>query len=80
MGESILFINMGGSILFLFINVILCILVGRLGKNRKIGFTWSFIFSLLLSPLIGIIITLLSKKRDFEFVEVTSDKTPPTEE
>ena len=46
----------------------LAILVGVLGKERKIGFGMAFFWSLLLSPLIGLVITLLSdtKKSDKE--------------
>ena len=33
-----------------------------LGSKRKIGFGWSLFFCLLLSPFIGLIITLLSRK------------------
>ncbi len=48
-------------------------LVGQLGKNRKIGFGWSFALSLFLSPIIGLIITLLSKKKDVEFIDVKKE-------
>ena len=51
----------------------LAALVGQLGKNRRIGFGWSFALSLFLSPIIGLIITLASKKKDVEFVD--ADKT-----
>lgn len=44
-------------------------LVGQLGKKRKIGFGWSFALSLFLSPIIGLIITLFSKKEDVEFID-----------
>ena len=54
---------------FLFINLILSFLVGSLGKNRNIGFGWSFALSFLLSPLIGLIITLFSKKKDIDFID-----------
>ncbi len=33
-----------------------------LGRRRQIGFGWSFFFSLFLSPLLGFIITILSRK------------------
>jgi hypothetical protein len=33
-----------------------------LGRKRQIGFGWSFFFCLFLSPIIGFIITMLSKK------------------
>ncbi|WKK83931.1 hypothetical protein QYS48_16965 [Marivirga arenosa] len=38
------------------------LLVGLLGKDRKIGFAVSFIVSLLLSPLIGLIVTSFSAR------------------
>lgn len=40
--------------------IILAILVGTLGNKRKIGFGWAVFWSLLLSPVIGFIIVLLS--------------------
>lgn len=43
-------------------------LIGQLGKSRKIGFGWSFALSLFLTPIIGLIITLLSKKKE-EFID-----------
>lgn len=57
----------------LLVAVGLAALVGQLGKNRKIGFGWSFALSLLLSPIIGLIITLFSKKNDVEFVDVKQE-------
>lgn len=53
----------------------LAALVGQLGKKRKIGFGWSFALSVFLSPIIGLIITLFSKKIDVDFVDVTKDET-----
>lgn len=50
--------------------LIFSLLVGMLGEKRKIGFGWSFVLSLFLSPIIGLIITLFSKKKDIEFVEI----------
>ena len=38
------------------------IIVGLLGKDRKIGFGLAVFWSLILSPLIGLIIVLLSNK------------------
>ena len=50
--------------------LILCVLIGLLGRNRKIGFMWSFLLCLVLSPLIGLIFTLFSKKKGVEFSDV----------
>ena len=57
----------------LLFRIAVSVLVGLLGRNRKIGFGLSFILSLFLSPLIGLIITLFSKKKDVEFVDVQSE-------
>lgn len=54
--------------------LIFALLVGLVGKNRKIGFGWSFILSLFLSPIIGLIITLFSKKKDIDFVDVKENE------
>lgn len=40
--------------------------IGFIGINRKIGFAGAFFLSLLLSPLIGLIVTLVSKDVDDE--------------
>lgn len=58
----------------LLVAVGLAALVGQLGKNRKIGFGWSFALSLFLSPIIGLIITLCSKKNDVEFVDIKKEE------
>lgn len=61
------------QLVLLLVLVGLAALVGQLGKNRKIGFGWSFALSLFLSPIIGLIITLFSKKNDVEFVDVKKE-------
>lgn len=53
----------------LFIAVIISALVALIGKDRKIGYGWSFVLCLFLSPIIGLIIILFSKKNDVEFVD-----------
>ena len=45
---------------------IFSIIVGIIGSNRNIGFWGAFLFSLILSPLIGIIVTLVSKDKEEE--------------
>jgi len=44
--------------------IVLAVLVGLVGKGRKIGFGWTFFWALLLSPLIGLIIALVSDKKN----------------
>lgn len=44
------------------------------GRNRKIGYGWSFVLCLFLSPIIGLIITLFSKKvGSVDFVDVKKE-------
>ena len=40
----------------------LAALVGMLGRRRTIGFGWPFVLSLVFTPLVGLIIVLLSEK------------------
>lgn len=54
--------------------VILAALVALLGKDRKIGYGWSFVICLFLSPIIGVIIILFSKKnKTIDFIDVNKD-------
>lgn len=58
----------------LFFAIIFSALVALLGRNRKIGYGWSFVLCLFLSPIIGLIIILFSKKVDtVEFVDVNNE-------
>lgn len=41
----------------------LALLVGIVGKERKIGFGLAFFWAILLSPIIGLVIALLSDKK-----------------
>jgi hypothetical protein len=51
--------------------IVLSALVALLGRNRKIGYGWSFVLCLFLSPIIGLIIILFSKKVDTtDFVDM----------
>lgn len=49
--------------------ILISALVALLGKDRKIGYGWSFVLCLFLSPIIGLIIILFSKKKDVEFID-----------
>jgi hypothetical protein len=53
--------------------LVLAALVALLGKDRKIGYGWSLLLCLFLSPVIGLIIILFSKKNDVEFVDIKKD-------
>ncbi|MFW6272982.1 MAG: hypothetical protein ACOC2U_04290 [bacterium] len=57
------------AVVVLLVGIVIAALIGQLGKKRKIGFGWSFALSLFLSPIIGLIITLASKKKDIEFID-----------
>jgi hypothetical protein len=58
----------------IFVVAIISAIVALLGRNRRIGYGWSFLLCMVLSPIIGIIIILFSKKNDIEFVEVPKDE------
>ena len=49
-------------LLFFILYITLCLLVGTIGAGRRIGFFSAFIFSLLLSPILGWLITLAYPK------------------
>ncbi|MBQ5609779.1 MAG: hypothetical protein IIU85_05975 [Rikenellaceae bacterium] len=38
----------------------LCALVGLVGSRRRLGFGWTFVISLIFTPLIGLIVALVS--------------------
>jgi uncharacterized membrane protein len=54
----------GGEIFFvLLLYLVFAFLIAHfLGRKRKIGFGWSFFFSIFPNPIVGLIITLLSRK------------------
>ena len=54
--------------------IIVSALVALIGKERKIGYLWSFLLCLFLSPIIGLIIILCSKKNnEIDFVDVNKN-------
>lgn len=56
-------------------NVTVCFIIGYYGRQRKIGFAISFLISLLLTPLIGIICVLMSERIDSDGDQGTNQKT-----
>lgn len=54
--------------------VIICIVIGHIGNKRSIGAAMSFVLCLLLSPIIGLIITLCSKKKDAKLLDNDKEK------
>lgn len=56
--------------------IVLCLVVALLGKDRKIGYGWSLFFCVFLSPLIGLVIILCSKKikQNTEFEDMNRDR------
>ena len=60
------------GIVFFIVRVIVAVLIAQLGKKRKIGFGWSLALCFL-SPLIGLIVILCSKKKTVEFVDVNEN-------
>lgn len=51
------------ELLFVFVvYVFICYLIAKEGAKRKIGFNTSLVLSLIISPLIGGIVTMMSAK------------------
>ncbi len=49
----------------------LSLLVGAAGKDKELGFGMSFLVALLFSPLIGIVIVLISKPNKYKkYIEI----------
>jgi len=48
---------------YLLIYIVFCFLVGLLGKNRKMGFWGYLFFSILLTPIVGLIMVFASDPR-----------------
>jgi hypothetical protein len=49
--------------LFIVWYVLAMVISERMGKKKKIGVEWSFLISFLLSPVIGFVVTYLSKDK-----------------
>ena len=47
-------------ITLVFLYVVFCILVGICGSQRRMGFTGTFIFSLLVTPVVVLIVLLMT--------------------
>lgn len=49
------------AILFgLLSGTLLSVLVGIIGSHRRIGFGWAFVLSLIFTPFVGLLLTLIS--------------------
>ncbi len=55
--------------------LIMCALFALVGKKRSIGYGWTFVLCLCLSPLVGLIIALCTKKKDTDFTEINNSGT-----
>lgn len=49
---------------YIIANAIVSALVALLGRNRTLGYGWSFVLCFFISPIIGLIIILCTKKKD----------------
>ncbi|BDC98876.1 hypothetical protein [Persicobacter psychrovividus] len=55
--------------------IVLSIIVGMLATDRTVGFWGGFLLSLILSPLIGFIITILSsEKEDIQYQKILREE------
>lgn len=67
-------------IVYLMIWVVVSVIVGVISADKKIGFLGGFMLSIVLSPLIGFIVVLLSKSleqenREKELLESNKEQT-----
>jgi fumarate reductase subunit C len=51
------------SIIFTAWYILALVVSEKIGKNRKIGEEWSFFLSFMFSPLIGLIISLITRPK-----------------
>jgi fumarate reductase subunit C len=52
------------SIIFTLWYILSLVVSEKIGKKRKIGEEWSFFLSFMLTPVIGLVITLMTKKKE----------------
>ena len=52
------------TVLFIAWYTLSLIVSERWGKKRKLGEEWSFFLSMMLTPIVGLVITVLSKERE----------------
>ncbi len=53
--------------IFIWVWTFSCFLVSFVGLNKKIGYWCVFLFSVLLSPLVGLIIAMVSEKNKINY-------------
>jgi len=59
MDDSLLF-----SIIFTAWYILALVVAEKVGKKRKIGEEWSFFLSFLMSPVVGLAVSLLTKPKE----------------
>ncbi|MBP6870646.1 MAG: hypothetical protein KBC43_01445 [Bacteroidales bacterium] len=52
------------SILFTAWYILALVVAEKVGKKRRIGEEWSFFLSFMFSPLVGLVVSLLTKEKD----------------
>jgi fumarate reductase subunit C len=52
------------SIIFTAWYILSLVVSEKIGKNRKIGEEWSFFLSFMLTPVVGMVITLFSRPKE----------------
>ena len=52
------------SIIFTAWYIFSLVVSDKIGKKRKIGEEWSFFLSFMLTPVVGLIVTLMSKPKE----------------
>ncbi|NTV82860.1 MAG: hypothetical protein HGA23_00990 [Bacteroidales bacterium] len=52
------------SIIFTVWYILSLVVSEKIGKKRKLGEEWSFFLSFMLTPVVGLAVTLMTKKKD----------------
>jgi fumarate reductase subunit C len=52
------------SIIFTVWYILALVVSEKVGKKRKIGEEWSFFLSFMLTPVVGLVVSVLSKTKD----------------
>jgi len=52
------------SIIFTVWYILALVVSERIGKKRKIGVEWSFFLSFMLTPVVGLIVSMLTKQKE----------------
>ncbi len=56
------------TVVIVFAYIILCTIIGLLGRNKTIGFWGFFFFAAILTPLVGLVVLIIARNREDSFI------------